>query len=371
MAAGEAVPGPEALTAPMPRAHADPVQGPMPAPGTNPTEVLGIRPPGLPAGSGAAAPQATHDTTRLDPALAGAQADPGAATTVLARGEAVAGGTDGPGAQAPAALLSRRAAAELGVYAGAGLVVVAVLGVAVRGWADWTTGMRAAGVALTAVALLATGLFVRLPWARQPGDERRRAVSVLLTTGMATVAVATGLALEVRQGSAGVPATAHALGSVLGMLLVVVVARTPLAELGLLAAGAWAVWVVVPAGLWTWVGLAGLGVAWALLGARLARGRRTAAVAGTALALVGAVGMAQGALAWPVRGALAALAVGGLAAFLRGGAGHWLALGAASATALAASVAGGQLGPAPALLVGGLATMGVSAIALRSARRST
>ncbi len=115
------MPGPEALTAPMPRAHADPVQGPMPAPGTNPTEVLGIRPPGLPAGSGAAAPQATHDTTRLDPALAGAQADPGAATTVLARGEAVAGGTDGPGAQAPAALLSRRAAAELGVYAGAGL----------------------------------------------------------------------------------------------------------------------------------------------------------------------------------------------------------------------------------------------------------
>jgi hypothetical protein len=230
--------------------------------------------------------------------------------------------------------------------------------------------MRAAGVALTAVALLATGLFVRLPWARQPGDERRRAVSVLLTTGMATVAVATGLALEVRQGSAGASATAHALGSVLGMLLVVVVARTPLAELGLLASAAWAVWVVVPTGLWTWVGLAGLGVAWALLGARVARGRRTAAVAGTALALVGAVGMAQGALAWPVRAALAALAVGGLAAFLRGGAGRWLALGAASATALAASVAGGQLGPAPALLVGGLATMGVSAIALRSARRS-
>jgi hypothetical protein len=255
------------------------------------------------------------------------------------------------------------------VYAGAALVAIAVLGVAVRGWADASTGMRSAAIALTSVALLATGLFVRLPWARQPGDERRRAVSVLLTTGVGTVAVASGLALDVSQGSGGATGVAHAIGAVLGMLLVVVVARTPLAELGLLAAMAWAVWVGVPVGAWTWVGLTGLGAAWALLGVRLARGRRTAVVAGVALALVGAVGMALGAMAWPVRALVATLAVTGLVAFLRGGAGHWLALGAASATALAASVAGGQLGPAPALLVGGLATMAVSAIALRGARR--
>jgi hypothetical protein len=241
--------------------------------------------------------------------------------------------------------------------------------VAVRGWADATTGMRVAAIALTSVALLATGLFVRLPWSRRHGDERRRAVSVLLTTGVGTVAVASGLALDVGQGTGAAAGIAHAIATALGMLLVVVVARTPLAELGLLAALAWAVWVVVPAGVWTWVGLAALGVAWTLLGLRLARGRRTAVTAGAVLALVGAVGMAQGVMAWPVRAVLAALAVAGLVAFLRGGAGRWLALGAASATALAASVAGGRLGPAPALLVGGLATMAVSAIALRGARR--
>ena len=87
------------------------------------------------------------------------------------------------------------------------------------------------------------------------------------------------------------------------------------------------------------------------------------------LALASAVGLAQGSWSWPVRGALAAVAVAGLGLFLRGRANHWLALGAGAATALAASVAGGVLGPALALLVGGLATMGVSAIALRGTRR--
>ena len=59
----------------------------------------------------------------------------------------------------------------------------------------------------------------------------------------------------------------------------------------------------------------------------------------------------------------------GLGLFLRGRANYWLALGAGAATALAASVAGDVVGPSLALLVGGLATMVVSWIALRSARR--
>jgi hypothetical protein len=365
MVAGVPANGPDGPTAPVPRPQPGPVDGAGASGDANVTAVLGARPL-VPSPLGAGPGPAGHDTSMLDPGLAGAQADPFAATTVLARGTTPVGPAPGQ----PAALLSRRAAAELGIYVGAGLVVLAVAGAAVRGWADWAAGMRAAAVALTSVALLATGLFLRLPWSRRAGDERRRAVSALLTTGMGLVCVATGLALGVRQGVQGGSALVHGVGCLLGMLLVAVVARTPLAELGVLAAGAWAAWVLAPAGAWTWVALAGLGAAWALLGWRLARGRRTAVVAGTALALLGSVGMAQGALAWPVRGVLAALAVAGLVVFLRGGPSPWLALGAGSATALAAAAAGNQLGPAPALLVGGLATMAVSAIALRSARRS-
>ncbi len=132
---------------------------------------------------------------------------------------------------------------------------------------------------------------------------------------------------------------------------------------------AWAAWVVVPPGPGTWAFLAGLGVVWAGLGMRWARGRRTAMGLGAALALVASVGMAAGPWAWPTRAALAAAAILGLGAFLRGRANYWLALGAGAATALAASVAGDVVGPALALLLGGLATMVVSWIALRSARR--
>ncbi|HEX6888227.1 MAG TPA: hypothetical protein VF143_08985, partial [Candidatus Nanopelagicales bacterium] len=276
---------------------------------------------------------------------------------------------DGTSAGLGAPLLSRRAAAELGIYVGAGLVVLAAGGVALRAWADWDLALRAAAVALTSVALLATGLFVRLPWRRRPGPERRRAVSALLTAGMGLVLTASALGLDIRQGGGG-PAVLHAAAAVLAMLLVAVVARTPLSETGVLLAATWAAWLLVPGAPWTWIVLAMLGLAWAAAGARLARGRRTAVVVGTGLALAGAVGMAQGAMLWWVRAALAGVTLVGLLAFLRGRANGWLALGAAAATALAASVAGGQLGPAPALLVGGLATMAVSAIALRSARRA-
>ena len=333
---------------------------------------------------GAGAPP-EQPTQALDRLAAGAVADPGARTEVLVRpaGAGLATGSDpgvgGPGspeqetagpAAAPPPLLTRRQAAEAGMYAGAGLVALAVGGTIARGWAGWEAPMRAAAVGLSAIALVAAGLFVRLPWTRRAGDERRRAVSTMLTAGAALGLVSSAVALDVRQGVPGASAVVHAVLSVVVMLGVCLVARAPVAELGLLAAGAWSVWLLVPPGPVLWAALVGLGALWAGVGARWARGRRTAAVSGCALALLASIGLAQGAWAWPVRGGVAAVAALGLVRFLRGGGNAWLALGAGSATALAASVAGARLGPALALLVGGLATMGVSGVALRSARRS-
>lgn len=318
----------------------------------------------------------------LDRLVAGAVADPQARTEVLARAGgpivAPAGSTGGPVADggqgwAPRAsdpLLTRRQASEVGMYAGAALVALALGGAIARGWSDWDAAMRAASIGLTALALLAAGLFVRLPWTRRPGPERRRAVSAMLTAGAGLALVATGVGLGVRQGVPGAAAGAHAVVGVLAMLGVCVIARSALAELGLLVACAWAVWLVVPPGPATWACLVGLGAVWALAGRRWARGRRTAALAGAAVALMASIALAQGTWAWPVRGGLAALVLIGLLMFVRGGSNAWLALGAGSATALAAAVAGASLGPALALLVGGAATMLVSGIALRSARRS-
>jgi hypothetical protein len=257
------------------------------------------------------------------------------------------------------------------MYAGAGLVLVSVGGVVVRGWSAWEPGVQWAFAGLTTVALVAAGLFVRLPWRRGLGDERRRAVSALLTTGVAVAATGVSVALGSGQGAlAADPGNAAlAVGVVVGMFGVNLVSRTPVSESGLLGALAWAAWVVVPPGPGTWAFLVALGAAWAGLGMRGARGRRTAMVLGASLALVASVGMAAGPWAWPTRAGQAAVVVLGLGAFLRGRANHWLALGAGAATALAASVAGDVVGPALALLVGGLATMAVSWIALRSARR--
>jgi hypothetical protein len=317
---------------------------------------------------------AQDQTEVLDPAAASALADPGAVTRAIPRPAGALPDQPGPGPGAAANqgrpfVVSRRVAAEIGMYVGFGLILLALGGVAARGWAGWDDAMRWAIVALASVALLATGLFVRLPWTRALGDERRRAVSSMLALGSGLALLAAAIGLGVGRGGEG-PALAHGLGSVVAMLLVCVVARTPLAETALLAAAAWAAWLVVPAGPAIWVVLVGLGAAWALAGTRCARGRRTAAVAGTGLALVASVGLAAGPWAWWARAGLIALTIGGLGAFLRGHANHWLALGAGAATALAASVAGATLGPALALLVGGLATMAVSGIALRSARRS-
>lgn len=345
---------------------------------SDPGEVLGSAGVGDPVAVGVgvpvartvpAEPQPSGDRTEvLDRLAAGAVADPQAHTEVLARA------TTDPSAEglprpAPAALLSRRQAAEVGMYAGAGLVALAVGGAIARGWDGWDAAMRAASVGLTALALLTAGLFLRLPWTRRAGEERRRAVSAMLSLGAGLALVASGVGLGVGQAVPGATAGAHAVVGVLAMLAVCAIARSALAELGLLLATAWAAWVVVPPGPGTWAALVVLGAGWALAGLRWARARRTAAVAGSALALVASIGLAQGPWAWPARGGLAALVVVGLVTFLRGGANPWLALGAGSATALAASVAGAALGPALALLIGGAATMLVSGIALRSARR--
>ena len=147
---------------------------------------------------------------------------------------------------------------------------------------------------------------------------------------------------------------ACAVGVVVAMLVVNLVARTPVSESGLLGALAWATWVVVPPGPGTWAFLVGLGVG--VGRARACAGPGAAGrpmVLGAALALVASVGMAAGPWAWPTRAGLAAVAVLGLGAFLRGRANYWLALGAGAATALAASVAGDVVGPALALLLGG------------------
>lgn len=324
------------------------------------------------------------DTGILDAHVAGSVVDPSASTQVLSREPVIGPGqstyadraNEGLGESAspppaPAPLVSRRVAAEIGMYTGAALVLVSISGVVARGWAAWDPGLRWAFGGLASVALIAAGLFVRLPWSRTVSAERGRAVSALLTTGVAVATTGVGVALGSAQGamSAGPGNAALALGVVLAMVGVNVVARTPVSESGLLGALAWAAWVVVPPGPGTWAFLVGLGVIWVALGVRLARGRRTAMALGAALALVAAVGMAAGTWAWPTRAGLAAVTILGLGAFLRGRANYWLALGAGAATALAASVAGDVVGPALALLVGGLATMVVSWIALRSARR--
>ncbi len=179
-------------------------------------------------------------------------------------------------------------------------------------------GARRAGVfaSLATVALICAGLFVRLPWSRPLSDERRRAVSALLVTGSAGAATALAVAPALGDGvlSAGAGEAARAVGMVLAILIANLVARTPVSESALLWALAWAVWVATPPGPGTWAALVGLGAAWAAagFGAGWARGRRTALVLGSTLALLASVGMAAGPWAVPTRVALATVVVLGL-----------------------------------------------------------
>ncbi len=291
---------------------------------------------------------------------------------VLATGDGRVCGAvpDGPGPRpAVRAPVTRQAAAEIGMYLGAALALVALGGSVVRGWSDVGSVTRGVFVALAAAALLALGLVVRLPWTRVPTDRGRRASSSLLTAGAAVALGGLGgvLAVAERSADTGPQLAVACVAAGLALLVVNVVARTPLSETGLLATLVWSGWVLTPSGPGTWAVLTGLGVAWAALGFRFARGRRTAGTLGAALALAAGVGLAAGPWAWPARAGLAAAAVFGLGSFLRGGANHWLALGAGASTALAASAAGRVVGPAVALLAGGVATMAVSWIALRTA----
>lgn len=269
----------------------------------------------------------------------------------------------------PPPLVSRLVAAEIGMYLGAGLAMLALAGSVARGWTDWDPVIRGTFVALAAVALITLGLFVRLPWDRTPTDQGRRAASSLLSAGagVALIAVSSALAAGQRLAPAGPWLGATYVVAALAMVAVNLISRTPLSETALLVALAWGAWILVPAGQGTWAFLVVLGALWAAVGFRWARGGRTAGALGAALALVASVGLAAGPWAWPTRAGLAVTAVLCLATFVRGGANHWLALGAGASTALAASVAGVVVGPVVALLVGGLATMAVSWIALRTA----
>lgn len=310
------------------------------------------------------------NTQVLSAPAAAAASDPFASTQVVPQR---AGSNRG--------LVSRRVAAEIGMYLGACLALLAVTTVGARGWPQWTAAARGASVGMLAVSMVAAGLFIRLPWNRVVSAQRRRGVSTLLTGGAAVAVVAARAALGpavadtagagATSSPAGVSAGAVALaaGAVIAAILISWIARTPLSESALLASLALAIWVLVPGGPAVWAALVGLGVVWALLGFWQARGQRTAAVAGVSLALLASVGLASGPWAWPARAILAAAAIGGLLAFLRGRANGWLALGAGAAAALAGAVAGHMLGPALALLLGGVATMVVSWIALRGASR--
>src|SRR4029077_2586181 len=83
------------------------------------------------AAGAASGPPPRHDTNVLDPDLAGAAADPFRDTTMLAWP------TTAQERPPVAPLLSRQRAAEVGMYCGAALVMVAVVGIAARQWEQW------------------------------------------------------------------------------------------------------------------------------------------------------------------------------------------------------------------------------------------
>lgn len=342
--------------------------GPSPQDGTDDSPTTVLSAPGDDTEVLPGAPTPAAPTVRMPAASPGPAAGPGAVTQVVADAGTTWGRPWEPGEPGapPAPLVGRREAAEIGMYVGALLVLIALGSAVVRGWAAWDGPLRWSTAALSAVALVAAGTFARLGWGRNPSGQRRRAVSALLTCGTAIALSDLAVAVGPDQGgggAAGAVLVAVALGSALACAAA---AHTPLSETGLLAALAWSVWLLVPAGPALWAGLVGLGATWVVVGTRWARGRRTAGMAGSVLALAAGVALASGPWAWPARAGLAVVMALGLVRFFRGGANHWLALGAAAATALAAAVAGDVLGPALALLVGGVATTGVSALALRS-----
>lgn len=319
---------------------------------------------------------APEDTTVA--AAPGSAADPAEETQVL--GIPAQPMSIGP-RDAPVAAVSRRVAAEIGMYAGALLVLLALGSAVLRGWADWEPGSRWATAILASLALLAPGLWARVSATQPLSAQRRRAVSAMVTCGTVVGIGALAVAIDPTPGTGQAGTVALAVGAVLAGAASVVAGRSPLSETWLLAGLAWAAWLLVPRGPVAWTVLTAIGAGWALAacgpwvvrGRTLLpphghlRGRRTALVVGPGLALLGGVALAMGPWAWPARLALLLVAGAAFTMFRRGAANHWLALAAGSGTALVAAVAGDVLGPALALLMGGVATMALSWLALRSA----
>ncbi len=242
--------------------------------------------------------------------MAAAAADPFRDTTMLVRPQA------GEEHQRPEPLMSRERAAEVGIYGGAAVMLVAVVGIAARLWAQWDGVERLVTTGLAAASLILGALWLRAPWGRSASPACTRGVSVMLATGVLAGGVGTALLFGLGQSSDPVAGLGHALASVAVMVAVNAVARTPYSETALLGALTWLGWVGLPDGPILWLGLLGLGVAWVGLGVRFARGPRTAAVAGAGLALASAAVMAAQPGAWVARGVLAVLACLGLWGFL-------------------------------------------------------
>ncbi len=288
------------------------------------------------------------------------------------------GEPSGPQDRGPTGLggiLARDMAAEVGIYLGGGLVAIAFAVVISRTWPEWGQSARWLGPSLLAVALLATGLLLRLPLLSSIegplAAPRRRGISALLTAGATLAVVLMGIVLSVDEVSPIGVRALHGGVALVAALAVTTLARSPMAESVVLLALSWSCWLLFPAGPWAWVALATLGLCWSLLAwgrlgrLQVIRGERTAAVLGGLVALAACVGLAAGPWAWPTRGILVCVAGWGLMSFVRGGATAWLFLGAGAAAASGAAVAGDLLGPALALCAGGAATMLVSWLALR------
>lgn len=261
--------------------------------------------------------------------------------------------------------MPRVVAAEVGVYLGAGLMVLTgVLGT-ISGWPDWSGRTRVAVVSASGLGLLAAAAWLREAGGAELAAVRRRATSGLLCTA---IAVLLGPIWGAFLAGSDQPVWALPLVALAGLLLTWGadrVAHSPYSQTAILV---WAALIVigVPQAwrVWCLPALVGLGLAWAVLGWRYMPARRSAAVAGVLLALGSCAVAATGVWSWPARGLLLATGLGAFWRFLRGGRSAWLALGVAGWAALAATAAGAVLGPLLALAIGGAVTVAVSLVAL-------
>lgn len=280
-------------------------------------------------------------------------------------------GATGPGSEDPhqgdqpgRARLARSVAAEVGMYAGVGLVAAAGTLAGYAAWPGWSSAVRVTVLLTAGVGALAGAAWLRAIGPVPAADPRERAISALFAAGL-LVLVGAGCVLA--GGAAG--ATAAVLGvGLLGMMALTRAYPTAATETGVLVMALWlALAGSATLGVWLYPVIAMLGGLWAVLGWRWARGQRTAAVTGTVVGLSACVAAANGTWDWPARVAILALGVVALLRFRRGGRNFWLALGIVAMASLAATLAGAALSPLLALAAGGVAVFLVSWAALRSA----